>query len=127
MASIKTERAMRFTGSIVLVFTVVTLMAYVGLRLYVGYGVEARERANAQQIEILHNRLESIDRDHTARYNELEAVLFGNIQPKVDQRQAQPAKPRQTRIEIWQLNRDKELRERIRQLERWRYEMEREP
>ncbi len=50
-----------------------------------------------------------------ARVDQLERVLFGDVVAKIEK---SPLRP--NAVELWQRNRDKELRDRIRQLELWR-------
>lgn len=68
---------------------------------------ELEERHSAQIKELEH------------RADELEKVLYGDVVAKLAK---QPPGP--TRIEIWQRNRDKELRERLIAIERWRMTIE---
>lgn len=66
--------------------------------------LEALRMANDANLRDINNRLDEIER-----------VLFGDVVEKLEKRPPGP-----NRIELWQQNRDKELRDRILRLERWR-------
>lgn len=124
MASLRTERAVRFASNVMLVFFSVTLIAFIGFRVYAGYVLQARMAVCEQQLQILSRRFESFNTDMDARYHELEMALFGDIEPKVNESAEVLAKKSPlSRAEQWQQNRDKELRDRIISLEQSRLEM----
>ncbi len=129
MLSTSNSRALRLVGQIAVVFIVVTVVTFVGLRLYVGYSNESRITILEQQLDILTKRLESEARDRQASDDEFRKALYGDIEPKVTANTVANEKNQQ-RGEIimfptWYQNRDKQLDDRLRALERWRAQMER--
>lgn len=66
------------------------------------------------EIDIIRMRHESMISDANSRLDSIERVLYGDVVAKLQK------VPQATRLEVWQQNREKELRERINQLERWR-------
>lgn len=105
----------------VLVFVVFTL-----LRCYSTYGLNAQARENRRRIDELVQQLQTINHDQNARIESLEQAVFGDIEPKVhDHDKKLETKPARA-TDKWQMNRDNELRDRIRRLEEWRLQ-QREP
>jgi hypothetical protein len=101
----------------------VAFVAYTTFRLRVTYAVQtevATMRAERRNI-VAEN-----DREHdalVARLDELERVLFGEVLGKITD-QLKQAKPPITAVQVWQRNRDRELRDRLARLEQWRLELE---
>jgi len=62
-----------------------------------------------------------IKRAASIRLDVIEHTLFGDVLVKLDTK----ATAAPNRVETWQLNRDKELRNRLQRLEEWRLKMER--
>lgn len=129
MLSYVNARALHLVGQIVIVFLVVTVVTFVGLRLYVGYSNESRITTLEQQLDILTKRLESEARDRQASDDEFRKALYGDIEPKVTANTAANEKNQQRGSIVifptWYQNRDKQLDDRLRALERWRVQMER--
>lgn len=91
-------------------------VTYVLVRLRVTYRLQSDLSLINAEIRDLHKQLEFYDRNCDVRLSELEREVLGQVTP-------QPPKLGRTgpsRIELWQRNRDQELRDRIRALERWR-------
>jgi cell division protein FtsB len=93
--------------------------AYVGFRLQVTYSVQATvDKLVADRAELIAEN-ERFHSGISARLDELERLMFGEVLAKIDA--PAPGKPRTTAsVQLWQKNRDAELRKRIEALEQWR-------
>ncbi len=107
------------------VVCVLSIGTYIGLRLRATYYTE-------YEVLKLRSEHETLQRDYRAvlerldnRLSELEQSVYGQLEPAhtATEKQARPV-VRPIPREIWAINRDKELRERIRRLELWRLQQD---
>lgn len=98
---------------------------YAILRFRVTYQLESDNAKLSSQITELAARQEALHKSVNERLDLLEAFLYGSIVPSLqDESRAKTQETRRSNLPaIWQKNRDRELRERIQQLEQWRLEM----
>lgn len=108
----------RFGWLIALTFIVIIVTALLGALTRMVY------RINANQVWIMLT-LENLAKDRAAKdaevrnaLNDIYRTLYATPEPSA----TPPRRP--SSVELWQQNRDKELRERLIRLERWRYTME---
>lgn len=101
----------------------VAFVAYATFRLRVTYELQtALAQFQAERASLF----EANRREHQAvseRLDELERVLFGDVLVKIAA-QLKAAKPPMTAMQVWQRNRDRELRDRLTRLEEWRLALE---
>jgi hypothetical protein len=74
------------------------------------------------QVTGLADRNDLLQREAQERLTVIERTLFGDVVAKLDKPGG--AAP-QARVELWQLNRDRDLRDRLARLEQWRLRTER--
>jgi ABC-type dipeptide/oligopeptide/nickel transport system permease component len=109
---------LKLLSSVVMTFAIVTIVVFIALRLYAGYIAQARIGALEQQVLTLERQHEVTLKAYDAQLSEIETVLFGTIEPKVQENAVNIQQRLPARVELWQKNRDKELRNRIERLER---------
>lgn len=111
-----------------LVVWTLKLLATALMLYWMWYGLQNRER-----IEILEKQVAAQFRDRVVFAKQVQAQLDGfyrtlytdpDLKPQVIAVIQEPRRP--SVVEVWQLNRDKELRTRIERMERWRVEIERQ-
>lgn len=103
---------------------------FVGYSTFVTFRLRATYQNSAEMVHLkgevmeLQNHLLFMDKSFDERLNSLETTVFADIQPKVVDGFKQKTIVREP---AWSANRDKEIREQIRQLQRqlWRLEYER--
>lgn len=105
-----------------LVALVIGYMTYVGLRLHATYVLrtelsllEAKVDRNAIDAQTIHRHTEG-------RLDDIERLLFGDVLNSIQKPASRPSKP--SAVELWQRNRDRELRARLDALERMRLRVE---
>jgi polyhydroxyalkanoate synthesis regulator phasin len=113
---------LKLVSGVMTTFGIVAVVVFITLRLYAGYIAQARIGALEQQVLTLERQHETEIKAQDAQLSEIETVLFGTIEPKVEETAAKVAQrlpsSLSTRVELWQKNRDQELRDRIERLER---------
>jgi hypothetical protein len=94
---------------------------YAGVRVYTSY-------RNTAQLAILRTEFDEHVKTQRATDKSLQEwikALDAAIYAPIPEKPVAPALRKPTAVELWQLNRDKELRERIQRLEQWRLRMDR--
>lgn len=117
------DRWLRLIVIGMVVFGLIAGGMYVALRLRATYTNQADVARLQAEVEAFHklggDRLRMIEE----RLESLEQTVYGQLEPAVSQPHPEP-RPRVIREPPWSLNRDRELRERIRRLEMWRMQQE---
>lgn len=109
---------MRMAVTAIVFATLVGYASYIGLRLRVTYSLNAQVEKLAADAAVTHALHLQVHDQINARLDELERLMFGEVLAKID---AVPGKPRTiASVQLWQKNRDEELRKRIAALEQWR-------
>jgi anti-sigma factor ChrR (cupin superfamily) len=110
---------LRMAATALVFAMIVGYATYIGLRLRVTYTLNARvERLMAEQSALMQQNDQFHDQI-SARLDELERLMFGEVLAKIDT--SAPGTPRTTAsVQLWQKNRDAELRKRLAALEQWR-------
>lgn len=111
---------------VVLHIAILVLVIIVLLRLYASYGLERRVNTLDHDLRTHASYDELVQRDLLNRADTLEKTLFVDVKPKMDAAQKTATLPKNV-AEVWQINRDRELRDRIRQLESRMWELEHPP
>jgi hypothetical protein len=84
------------------------------------------------EVEMVKTRVATLNREFDVAYKSVQdqldtfyRTLYTEVEQKPVTPPAKPVPPRQpSTVELWQRNRDKELRDRIRVMEQWRQRME---
>jgi hypothetical protein len=99
------------------------VITYFGLRLRVTYNLSAEfaqlQAEHRDMMALSNQRLQEL----RARLDEMERVLFGDVLAKIEKTQ-KTATPKLPIPDVWQRNRDRELRDRLDALEKWRLQQE---
>lgn len=103
----------------VIIFVLTVACTYLTFRVRVTYWNETELKLLRQQVESMRQVYVSDRTTLRAELDEVERTLYS--QPSATTTIIR----RPSVVEQWQINRDKELRDRVVQLERWRYRMER--
>lgn len=99
----------------------VTVVTIVAMGLYSLY--QARVELTVLEVQVRRMALERVQQDEIIR-KQLDSLYRTLYNPPEIEKAPEPRKP--TYVELWQQNRDKELRERILRLEQWRYRVDRQ-
>lgn len=99
---------------------VVGATTYNALRTYMVWRLSAQVRLLELDVQTLKDQEQARQKAIEQWQAMIERTLFVEPSPKLP-----PPPRRPSVVEQWQLNRDRELRDRLRALERWRYESER--
>lgn len=103
--------------------------AYITIRLRTLYNIQTEIAHLKAEHRHVKQELETQLNGNGIRIDQLERILFGDVIAQLEKKvQADAAKqkpPPPTWVELWQKNRDKELRDRIVELERRVYRLER--
>jgi hypothetical protein len=98
---------------------------FIVTRLRATYKMQTELQILKSQHEEVVKQNEAIKTDTAIRLDELERFLFGDVVEKLQKAESKPViAPAQ--LQRWMVNRDKDLRDRLDRLERWRLEHDNE-
>lgn len=103
----------RQVGMALLIIIIIALSFFVIIRIRVTYRLETDLAILRQQITDQTKELADARKEAQKALDDMAVTVYGPLTT---------LKRRPSSVEIWQRNRDKELRDRIHRLEQWRYE-----
>lgn len=124
--SITTERRVIMLG--VIVTSLVVATSLIAIRAWAIYRLTTEQAILQSQFDLMRADLTSKDAAISSRLEAIEQTLYANPSPPMTAVTATVVPPmprRQSSVEQWMYNRDKELQDRVRALELWRLRMER--
>lgn len=105
---------------------VAMFVTYLTTRLYATYATATVVKVNQQQIEVLMTELQAERARSKANYDELFRTLYRAMVDAQEAKAAAEAPRRPPRVtDAWQVNRDREINNRLSALEAWRYRVDR--
>lgn len=122
--AVQGNEMLRMAGTALLAALFMGYATYVGLRLKATYGMRTEVALLQQKVDEALTEREAAHAQVNTRLDEIERFLFGEVLASLMTTAPQPPSERPTPVQLWQRNRDKELRTRLDTLERLRVQNE---
>jgi hypothetical protein len=108
------------------IFVAVLVLGFATVAVYESYQMRIALQLQAERLAQLERVVESHQKLQENRLDLIEAFVFGKVTSELlalgEQKRGATAAQSRAALDAWILRRDQEMRDRIKALERWRYE-----